>query len=134
LIKSPFLEIITLLLAGLFDFNSILAKTYSMKKILSILFLLSLSLFSAQNYRFVYEYKMKNEIYSDSLVTDYMALDTDGKKSYFYNLTKYEWIRHTPSIKISERYLKKAMTETSVILLRKIFLKKRSAFMINLKV
>ncbi|HCN49456.1 MAG TPA: GLPGLI family protein [Chryseobacterium sp.] len=74
----------------MFDFNSILAKTYPMKKILSILFLLSLSLFSAQNYRFVYEYKMKNEIYSDSLVTDYMALDTDGKKSYFYNLTKYE--------------------------------------------
>lgn len=46
---------------------------------------------SAQNYRFVYEYKMKPDfIIKDSLITDYMNLDVDGKKSYFYNATKYE--------------------------------------------
>ncbi|MDR2234892.1 MAG: GLPGLI family protein [Chryseobacterium sp.] len=55
-----------------------------------LLFLLSAAFFSAQNYRFVYEYKMKSDIKSDSLVTDYMSLDTDGKKSYFYNTAKYE--------------------------------------------
>jgi len=55
-----------------------------------LLFLLFAALFSAQNYRFVYEYKMKSDIDNDSLVTDYMSLDTDGKKSYFYNMAKYE--------------------------------------------
>lgn len=55
-----------------------------------LLFILVAALFSAQNYRFVYEYKMKSDINSDSLVTDYMNLDTDGKKSYFYNTAKYE--------------------------------------------
>ena len=62
-----------------------------MKKTLKIIFLLSLSLFSAQNYRFVYEYKMKPDIgKKDSIITDYMNLDSDGKKSYFYNSVKYE--------------------------------------------
>lgn len=55
-----------------------------------LLFILSAALFSAQNYRFVYEYKMKSDMDSDSLITDYMSLDTDGKKSYFYNTAKYE--------------------------------------------
>ncbi|MFN1218908.1 GLPGLI family protein [Chryseobacterium kwangjuense] len=56
-----------------------------------LLFLLVASLVSAQNYRFVYEYKMKPDTgKKDSLVTDYMNLDTDGKKSYFYNAVKYE--------------------------------------------
>ncbi len=49
------------------------------------------SLASAQNYRFVYEYKMKPDISKkDSVITDYMNLDTDGKKSYFYNSAKYQ--------------------------------------------
>ncbi|UKB85858.1 GLPGLI family protein [Chryseobacterium sp. MEBOG06] len=62
-----------------------------MKKVLKTIFLLSISLFSAQNYRFVYEYKMKPDITKkDSVVTDYMNLDSDGKKSYFYNAVKYE--------------------------------------------
>ncbi|PJJ66748.1 GLPGLI family protein [Chryseobacterium geocarposphaerae] len=55
-----------------------------------ILFLLVTSLCSAQNYRFVYEYKMKPDRKIDSLVTDYMNLDSDGKRSYFYNAAKYE--------------------------------------------
>ncbi|MBL1222413.1 GLPGLI family protein [Chryseobacterium sp. L7] len=56
-----------------------------------ILFLFMASLISAQSYRFVYEYKMKPDTgKKDSLVTDYMNLDTDGTKSYFYNAVKYE--------------------------------------------
>lgn len=55
------------------------------------IFLFIVSLASAQNYRFVYEYKMKPDIVKkDSVITDYMNLDTDGKKSYFYNAAKYE--------------------------------------------
>lgn len=54
------------------------------------LFLLLASFCSAQSYRFVYEYKMKPDLKIDSLVTDYMNLDSDGKKSYFYNAAKYE--------------------------------------------
>ncbi|MGC5746595.1 GLPGLI family protein [Chryseobacterium sp. NFX27] len=55
------------------------------------LFLLWASFFSAQSYRFVYEYKMKPDAEKkDSVVTDYMNLDTDGKKSYFQNGVKYE--------------------------------------------
>lgn len=56
------------------------------------LFLLLLgTLLSAQNYRFVYEYKMKPDAERrDSVITDYMNLDTDGKRSYFYNAVKYE--------------------------------------------
>jgi hypothetical protein len=50
-----------------------------------VLFLLMASFCSAQNYRFVYEYKMKPDRKIDSLVTDYMNLDSDGKRSYFYN-------------------------------------------------
>lgn len=62
-----------------------------MKKKFQILFLAFAATVSAQNYRFVYEYKMKPDIdnkYSE--VTDYMNLDTDGKRSYFYNAVKYE--------------------------------------------
>ncbi|PIF45590.1 GLPGLI family protein [Chryseobacterium sp. 52] len=56
-----------------------------------LLFLLLASFISAQSYRFVYEYKMKPDAgKKDSLITDYMNLDTDGKKSYFYNAVKYE--------------------------------------------
>ncbi|KPE51100.1 hypothetical protein AOB46_10515 [Chryseobacterium indologenes] len=33
---------------------------------------------------------MKSDMDSDSLITDYMSLDTDGKRSYFYNTAKYE--------------------------------------------
>ncbi|WP_426278080.1 GLPGLI family protein [Chryseobacterium sp. S-02] len=55
-----------------------------------ILFLVMASFCSAQSYRFVYEYKMKPDLAIDSLVTDYMNLDSDGKKSYFYNAAKYE--------------------------------------------
>ncbi|MCY1661669.1 GLPGLI family protein [Chryseobacterium sp. SL1] len=55
------------------------------------LFLFIVSLASAQNYRFVYEYRMKPDLNKkDSVITDYMNLDTDGKKSYFYNAVKYE--------------------------------------------
>ncbi|MGH1516712.1 GLPGLI family protein [Chryseobacterium sp. JK1] len=62
-----------------------------MKKTLKIIFLLSFSLFSAQNYRFVYEYKMRPDLAKkDSIITDYMNLDSDGRKSYFYNSVKYE--------------------------------------------
>lgn len=53
--------------------------------------LLFVSFMSAQNYRFVYEYKMMTDLTKrDSLTTDYMNLDSDGKKSYFYNADKYE--------------------------------------------
>lgn len=56
-----------------------------------IFFLLIINCLSAQNYRFVYEYKMKPDLnIKDSLITDYMNLDTDGKRSYFYNSTKFE--------------------------------------------
>ncbi|KAA0126581.1 GLPGLI family protein [Chryseobacterium sp. SN22] len=56
-----------------------------------ILFLLIMSMASAQSYRFVYEYKMKPDTAKkDSVITDYMNLDTDGRKSYFYNSVKYE--------------------------------------------
>jgi GLPGLI family protein len=56
-----------------------------------LLFLFIISFTSAQNYRFVYEYKMKPDVNKkDSVITDYMNLDTDGKKSYFYNSAKYE--------------------------------------------
>lgn len=55
------------------------------------LFLFIMSFISAQNYRFVYEYKMRPDINKkDSVITDVMNLDTDGKKSYFYNAVKYE--------------------------------------------
>ncbi|BFO67636.1 hypothetical protein KCF3NO3_36190 [Chryseobacterium sp. KCF3-3] len=74
------------------DFNLILAKKLiSMKKIFKAMFLLSVPLLYAQNYRFVYEYKMKPTIEKkDSVVINYMNLDTDGKKSYFTNAVKYE--------------------------------------------
>lgn len=56
-----------------------------------LLFLLWASFFSAQSYRFVYEYKMKPDAAKkDSMVTDYMNLDTDGKTSYFRNGVKYD--------------------------------------------
>lgn len=54
------------------------------------LLLLSAFVFG-QNYRFVYEYKFKpNASLKDSLVTDYMNLDTNGKESFFYNAAKFE--------------------------------------------
>lgn len=56
-----------------------------------LFFLLMMSLVSAQSYRFVYEYKMKPDTAKkDSVIVDYMNLDTDGKKSYFYNSAKHE--------------------------------------------
>lgn len=56
-----------------------------------LLFLLLASFVSAQSYRFVYEYKFKPDAgRKDSVVTDYMNLDTDGKKSYYSNAVKYE--------------------------------------------
>lgn len=56
-----------------------------------LFFLLLASLISAQSYRFVYEYKFKPDINNkDSLVTDYMNLDTNGKKSYYSNAVKFE--------------------------------------------
>ncbi|REC44082.1 hypothetical protein DRF67_18360 [Chryseobacterium pennipullorum] len=67
----------------------------------------------AQNYRFVYEYKMKSDIDNkDSQVIDYMNLDSDGKKSYFYNAVKYERILFIRQIKILIYCLRvKIMTE-----------------------
>ncbi|MDN3693506.1 GLPGLI family protein [Chryseobacterium tructae] len=62
-----------------------------MKKFYTLLFLAVVCTAPAQNYRFVYEYKMKSDIDNeDSYVIDYMNLDSDGKKSYFYNAVKYE--------------------------------------------
>lgn len=56
-----------------------------------LFFLLIVSLFSAQNYRFTYSYSMKPDAgKKDSAITDYMNLDTDGRKSYFYNTAKFE--------------------------------------------
>ncbi|WP_157844451.1 MULTISPECIES: GLPGLI family protein [unclassified Chryseobacterium] len=56
-----------------------------------LLFLLAAATLAGQNYRFVYEYKFRPDVASrDSLVTDYMNLDTDGKESYFYNAAKFE--------------------------------------------
>lgn len=58
---------------------------------LRLLFLLLATSLFGQNYRFVYEYKFRPDIViKDSLVTDYMNLDTDGKQSYFYNAAKFE--------------------------------------------
>lgn len=71
--------------------NKIFKKLNSMKKIYKLLFLALACTVSAQNYRFVYEYKMRSDIdHKDSQVTDYMNLDSDGKKSYFYNAVKYK--------------------------------------------
>ncbi|MBL1222129.1 GLPGLI family protein [Chryseobacterium sp. L7] len=57
----------------------------------NLFFLLLISLVSGQSYRFVYEYKMiPDTTRKDSLVINYMNLDSDGKKSFFYNSTKYE--------------------------------------------
>lgn len=62
-----------------------------MKKIIFFVFLSVFQCLFSQKYRFVYEYKMVTDISKpDSLTTDYMNLDTDGKKSFFYNATKYE--------------------------------------------
>lgn len=62
-----------------------------MKKIFKALLLLSVPLFYAQNYRFIYEYRMKPDVEKkDSVVVNYMNLDTDGKRSYFTNAVKYE--------------------------------------------
>lgn len=56
-----------------------------------LFFLLIVSLASAQHYRFAYSYQMKPDAgKKDSVITDYMNLDTDGRKSYFYNAAKYE--------------------------------------------
>jgi len=56
-----------------------------------LFFLLLASLISAQSYRFVYEYKFRPDINNkDSLVTDYMNLDTNGKKSFYSNAVKFE--------------------------------------------
>ncbi|WP_051881986.1 GLPGLI family protein [Chryseobacterium soli] len=45
----------------------------------------------AQNYRFTYEYKFKPQKEKmDSVITDYMNLDTDGKKSLFFNDSKHK--------------------------------------------
>lgn len=56
-----------------------------------LLFLLVATTLAGQNYRFVYEYKFRPDIIvKDSLVTDYMNLDTDGKESYFYNAAKFD--------------------------------------------
>lgn len=60
-----------------------------MKKLL--LFFLITQLCFAQNYKFVYEYRfapVKNK--PDSLVVDYMTLETNGKQSYFYNTAERE--------------------------------------------
>lgn len=62
-----------------------------MKKII-LFFILMSQFLAAQNYRFLYEYKfapMKSK--PDSLITDYMNLDTDGAKSYFYSAVKSEY-------------------------------------------
>lgn len=62
-----------------------------MKKLYKFLFLAVTCTISAQNYRFVYEYKIRTDVErKESQVTDYMNLDSDGKKSYFYNAVKYE--------------------------------------------
>ena len=56
-----------------------------------LFFFFIFSLASAQHYRFTYSYQMKPDAGKrDSLITDYMNLDTDGRKSYFYNAAKYE--------------------------------------------
>lgn len=56
-----------------------------------LIFLLVVSFVSAQQYRFTYSYQMKPDAgKKDSVITDYMNLDTDGMKSYFYNAAKYE--------------------------------------------
>lgn len=61
-------------------------------KLIQLFFLLfSVVIFSQVNNRFVYEYKMAPDINRrDSIVTNYMNLDSDGKVSYFYNAKKYE--------------------------------------------
>jgi GLPGLI family protein len=60
-------------------------------KMYRLFFLLLASVISAQSYRFVYEYKFRPDAdKKDSLVTDYMNLDTDGKKSYYSNAVKFE--------------------------------------------
>lgn len=58
---------------------------------LRLLLLLSVISLFGQNYRFVYEYKFwPDVVIKDSLVTDYMNLDTNGKESFFYNAAKFE--------------------------------------------
>lgn len=62
-----------------------------MNKLL-LLFIMLSQFLAAQNYRFLYEYKFAPlKAKPDSLVTDYMNLDTDSKKSYFYDAVKSEY-------------------------------------------
>lgn len=72
----------------------VVIKFFIYKKSLTmykLFFLFAFSLVSAQQYRFVYEYTMKPDAAKkDSAVTEYMNLDTDGKKSFFYNAVRYE--------------------------------------------
>ena len=63
-------------------------------KIYKLLFLLAFiisNLGIAQSYRFVYEYKMIPDLSKkDSIVTNFMNLDSNSKESNFYNATKFE--------------------------------------------
>ncbi len=55
-----------------------------------VFYCLYLSVF-AQNYRFIYEYKfIPQKEKKDSLIIEYMNLDTDGKRSLFFNDSKYK--------------------------------------------
>lgn len=60
-------------------------------RFLIILFIYFPIFLFAQNYRFTYEYKfIPQKEKRDSVITEYMDLDTDGKKSLFFNDSKYK--------------------------------------------
>lgn len=61
-------------------------------KLKMIFFLLiTIAINAQESKRFVYEYKMVPDInVQDSIVTNYMHLDSDQTTSYFYNATKFE--------------------------------------------
>lgn len=62
-----------------------------MKYFLLLVFL-ACNFINAQTYRIMYEYRFAPlKAKPDSLVTDYMNLDTDGRKSYFYNAAKRDY-------------------------------------------
>lgn len=56
----------------------------------NLIFLTTVSLYSAQTYRFVYNYKsIPDTLRKDSIINEEVVLDVDNEKSLFFSLRKY---------------------------------------------
>lgn len=56
----------------------------------SLIFLTTVSLYSAQTYRFIYNYRsVPDTLRKDSIVNEEMVLAVDSEKSFFFNLRKF---------------------------------------------